>query len=247
MSVNSDPNIPNVATAKPVKKKSGKASKFFSVIVVLAALAFGGYYVATNYLFVSSHSLSINNIELTTRNSGQDILDKGLVLCDVHGKVRNVMTTEVKGKEIYNTSFFIGVPTDSSKTTAKCSGVEVTFGNFGATNSTIGKCGIYKLQYTPAFQDDGATVLIDGQNLQNASVEQLVNFLEEKSYRFTKNDFADLRSGKTTYATCKSASQKYTVELKKDSKNDGNDNIVYEVNFKSFSVARDVTVSIKTK
>jgi len=246
MSTENNQEIPNVvSTAKP--KKKSKFSAFLTTIFVIAALAFGGYYVATNFLFVSSHSIKIEDKEITTRNNGQELLDKGFVLCDVNGKVRNVMTTAVKGKEIYNSPFYIGVPTDSAKTTAKCTGVQVTFGNFGATDSTIAKCGIYKLQYTPEFQDDGTTVLIDDTNMKTATVEQWVKFLEEKSYRFTKNDFADLKSGNKTYATCKSASLKYSVELGKNSKNDGNDNIVYDTVFKSFSVARDVTVSIKTK
>ncbi|MBR2751925.1 MAG: hypothetical protein IKM88_12625 [Lachnospiraceae bacterium] len=247
MSNNTEQGVPSVTTTKAAKKKGGAGSKIFTTIIVLAALAFGGYYLATNFLFTSSHSISIENNKITTRNSGQDLLDKGLVLCDVNGKVRNVMTTEVNGKEIYNTAFFIGVPTDSSNTTAKCSGVQVTFGNFGATKSTIAKCGIYKLEYTPDFQDDGVSVLIDDENMKTASTEQWISFLEQKSYRFSKNDFEGLKSGKTTYATCKSASLKYSVELKKESKNDGNDNIVYEVNFKSFSIARDVAVSFKAK
>lgn len=244
MSSNSDQGIPNVMSSAPVKKKKNKGSNIFSVIIILAALAFGGYYLATNFLFASVHSIAVENNKITTTTTGQDILDKGLVLCDVNGKVRNVMTTEIKAKEIYNNSFFIGVP-DSTGKYAKCSGVEVTFGNFGGSTSTIANCGLYRIQYTPGFQDEGVSVLVDGENMQNASLDQWVDFLKEKSYKFSKSELEQLRSGSSTYESFTQAKKKYAVSLDKKSKNDGNDNIVYDTVFGSIKIERDVTVTIK--
>lgn len=244
MSSNSDQSIPNVMTGKPAKKK-GKGSNFFFTIILIAALAFGGYYLYTNYFQGGGHSIAIENNKFTTRSSCKDILDKGLVLCDVNGKVRNVSTLEVGAKEIYD-SFFIGVP-DSTGTHAKCSGVEVTFGNFSNSKSKVADCGVYRISYSPKFHDDGVSVLIDDTDMRTATLDQWVDFLKEKKYKLSNSELDSLRNGSSTYETFKQANVKYTISLEKQSKNDGNDNIVYETGFGSFKMERDVTVTYKSK
>ena len=233
MSSNSDPNIPNVATATPVKKKSGTGSKIFSIIIILAALAFGGYYLATNYLFAAKHSITIEGNKITTGTTGQDILDMGFVLCDVTGNVKDVMGTTIKQKAIYGSSYYIGVP-DSTGKHAKCSGVAVVFGNFRSANYSFAKCELYSIEYSPKFHDDGVKVLVDDVDMKDADLAKWTDFLKEKGYKYSQQELDDLKSGKSTYELFTQAKLNYSVST---DKTDG------KTSFGSLKIQRDVKVN----
>ena len=230
------------ATAAKGKKKSS-GGVFFTVLVVLALLG-GGYYLVTNFLLAPKHEIKIEDRVISTGDTVQSFLDDGYVLCDVTGKIIDTSNSTLKAKEVSNDSYFLGVA--SSKYSAICTGVEITPANFSTGDISLNECSIYEIKYAPKFQDDGVTVLIDGEDMKTADLDKWISFLKEKSFPFSAKDFDELSTGASTYASATKETHKYSVELDYESKADASNNIVYEYSFGSLSIAKNVQVEYKT-
>lgn len=230
------------ATAAKGKKKSS-GGVFFTVLVVLALLG-GGYYLVTNFLLAPKHEIKIEDRVISTGDTVQSFLDDGYVLCDVTGKIIDTSNSTLKAKEVSNDSYFLGVA--SSKYSAICTGVEITPANFSTGDISLNECSVFEIEYSPKFQDDGVTVLIDGEDMKTVDLDKWISFLKEKSFPFSVKDFDELSTGASLYASASKETHKYSVELDYESKADASNNIVYEYSFGSLSIARNVQVEYKT-
>ena len=63
-------------TQAPAKKKN-KAGGVFTSIVAVALIAFAGYYLLTNYVLASKHTIVINDKKIDLRSSIDDIEKQG--------------------------------------------------------------------------------------------------------------------------------------------------------------------------
>jgi hypothetical protein len=232
----------NEATATKTKKKSS-GGVFFTIIVVLALLG-GGYYLVTNFLLAPKHEIKIDDKVISTSSTIQAFLDDGFVLCDVTGRIFDPSGYTLDAKEICNDTFYLGV--DPSTYSAKCSGVQITPANFSNGSQSLTDCSVFEIKYSPKFQDDGVTVLIDGEDMNTADLDKWVSFLKEKAFPFSAKDFDELSTGSSLFASASKETHKYSVELDYESKADASNNIVYEYSFGSLSIARDVQVEYKS-
>ena len=232
----------NEATATKTKKKSS-GGVFFTIIVVLALLG-GGYYLVTNFLLAPKHEIKIDDKVISTSSTIQAFLDDGFVLCDVNGGIVDTSNSTLKAKEICNDSYFLGVA--SSKYSAVCTGVEITPANFTAGDLSLNECSVFEIEYSPKFQDDGVTVLIDGEDMNTVDLDKWVSFLKEKAFPFSAKDLDELSTGASLFASASKETHKYSVELDYESKADASNNIVYEYSFGSLSITRDVQVEYKS-
>ena len=238
-------NMSTNTTAAPAakgKKKSG-GGVFFTIIVVLALLG-GGYYLVTNFLLAPKHEIRIEDKVIGTDSTIQAFLDEGFVLCDVTGKIIDPSGYTLDAKEISYTTFYLGV--SSSAYSAKCSGVQITPANFSTGSQSLTECSVFEIKYSPKFQDDGVTVLVDGVDMNTVSLDQWISFLKEKSFPFSAKDYDELSTGASTFASATKETHKYSVDLDFESKADASNNLVYEYSFGSLSIARDVQVEYKT-
>ena len=230
-------------TGKQAKKKSG--GNIFFTIIIIAAMAFAGYYVVTNYVLAAKHSIKINDKELNLRSSIAQIQDSGLVMCNVNGKVIDSFDTKVKAKEIYKETYFIGV--EKSAGSAVCTGIEIRPANFTSNDQSLKDCTIYELQYTPAFHDDGVTVLVDGKDMRLASLEEWASFLKEKGFPFSDKELDGFKTGDSKVISGIKDTHKYSAKVDYESKADENNKIKYEYSFGTLTITRDVKVEYKKK
>ena len=213
-------------TGKQAKKKSG--GNIFFTIIIIAAMAFAGYYVVTNYVLAAKHSIKINEKKIAIAFSTLDSFD-----------------TKVKAKEIYKETYFIGV--EKSAGSAVCTGIEIRPANFTSNDQSLKDCTIYELQYTPAFHDDGVTVLVDGKDMRSASLEEWASFLKEKGFPFSDKELDGFKTGDSKVISGTKDTHKYSAKVDYESKADENNKIKYEYSFGSLTITRDVKVEYKKK
>ena len=212
-------------TQAPAGKKKSAGSVLCS-IVAIALIAFAGYYAVTNYVLAAKHSITVNDKTIDLRSSIKELEDQGFVLVTVTGE-------QIK-------DYYIGIPGSGSK--AINTGICITVGNFNSESQSLRKCTIYKLEYSPEFQQDGATVLIDGKDMYKASLEDWTAFLKEKGFPFSDKDLEEFKSGKSKYISEVKGNYKYGASLNSKSKaNDANE-ISYDYSFKNLEITRDVKV-----
>lgn len=146
-------------------KKKLKISDFVIIGLIAAAVIYMGW----NYLLAPKHSIQVNDTEISLRNTVQELLDEGFVLCSVTGEVNGYMSASVKAKEVYKKTYYIGVPKYAGASSAYVSGLELTLANFDSKDKKLSECSIYQIKYYPGFQDQGAKVLIDGEDMKEVS------------------------------------------------------------------------------
>ncbi|MCR4671249.1 MAG: hypothetical protein K5643_08665 [Saccharofermentans sp.] len=230
---------------KTKEKKKLKASDVIITVLVIGLIAFGGYYLVTNYLLAPNHTVVVNDKEIVMKNSAKELIDQGFVLCNVNGITADPLDDDVKAREICNMSYFIGIPTTSGH--ADCTGVEVTFANFMESDQKLKDCAIYELEYSPKFQDEGTKVLIDGVDLSKAELNTWADFFKEKQFPFSDKDLSEFTTGESLYISGTRDTHQYSAELDSESKADSNNKIYYEYSFGSFKITRDIKVEYKTK
>lgn len=226
-------------TQAPAGKKKSAGSVLCS-IVAIALIAFAGYYAVTNYVLAAKHSITVNDKTIDLRSSIKELEDQGFVLVTVTGEQIKDLGSSVSRKTIHNKDYYIGIPGSGSK--AINTGICITVGNFNSESQSLRKCTIYKLEYYPEFQKDGATVLIDGKDMRKASLEDWTAFFKEKGFPFSDKDLEEFKSGKSKYISEVKGNYKYGASLNSKSKaNDANE-ISYDYSFKSIEITRDVKV-----
>lgn len=194
-----------------VADSNAKKSKITTAIIV-ALIIFSGIYLFWEYFLGVKPDIKINDTKISVRNSVQDLLDNGFVLCDFNGRVHNDLDFTLTGKQIYNTKYYIGVPFYSGGSYCHSTGVEITVANFDSSKKSFEDCTIYQMTYYPNSQDDDVEVLVNGEDLREASFDAWIEFLEEVGYPFKKKDLDELHSGDKTLIFGKRGLYKFEVE-----------------------------------
>ena len=179
---------------------------------------------------------------LNLRSSISEIQDQGFVLCNVNGKVITSLEGTLRARNISNTTYYIGVPQSGSSSTATCTGLSFKPANFTSQNQSLKKCTIYEIEYHPANQKSGVTVLIDDKDMSKATLEEWTAFLKEKGYPFTDKELEEFKTGKAKSISGSKDTHKYSANLDYKSKADADNNIVYDYLFGYLRITRDVQV-----
>lgn len=177
-----------------VHDPDARKSKITTVVIV-ALIIFSGIYLFWEYFLGVKPDIKINGTKVSIGDSVQDLLDNGFVLCDFNGKVRKDLDFTLTGKQIYNTKYYIGVPYYSGGSYSHSTGVAITVANFNNSKKSFEDCTIYQMAYYPNSQDGGVEVLVNGEDLREASFDAWLEFLEEVGYPFKKADLDELRRG----------------------------------------------------
>ena len=226
-------------TQAPAKKKN-KAGGVFTSIVAVALIAFAGYYLLTNYVLASKHTIVINDKKIDLRSSIDDIEKQGFYLLDGTARVKD-LGKSVTRKQIHNPVYYIGIPDGDSRGIS--TGVSIKVANFNSQNQPLRKCTIYEISYFPEYQDESVKVLIDGRDMSKSSLDEWNAFLKEKGFPFTDKDLEDYKSGKSSYIANTKGNYKYSVSLNSKSKAaEGTNELKYEYSFKCLQITRDVKV-----
>ena len=86
-------------TQQPVKKK--KKFNFFSLIIILVALAAAGY-MGYQYILAPTPEFTVNGTKFTMKSTPDDFMKAGLVICDSKGKVVDLTGNSVLPKTVLN-------------------------------------------------------------------------------------------------------------------------------------------------
>lgn len=181
-------------TPKKVPNPNAKRQKITTAIIVALIVFSGIYFIWDNFLGIQP-DVKINGTQISMRNTVQDLLNDGFVLCNNEGHVSNISNTTVGAKEVYTVDYYIGIPRQSGGTYCDCSGVQITVANFGSSKKEFNGCSIYKIAYYPGFQDYGVEVLIHGQDMSDASFDAWMDFFEDTGYPFKKDKLEKCRRG----------------------------------------------------
>ena len=227
-------------TQAPVRKKKSAGSVLCSIVAIVL-IAFAGYYFVTNYVLAEKHSITVNDKTINLRSSIEELEKQGFVIVTVNGEQVKELSPSVSRKTIHNKDYYIGIPGSGSK--AVNTGICITVGNFNSQSQSLRKCTIYKLEYSPEYQKDGATVLIDGRDISKASLDDWTVFLKEKGFPFSDNDLEEFKSGKSKYISEVKGNYKYAASLNYKAKADDANEISYDYSFKSLEITRDVKVT----
>ncbi|MCH5273775.1 MAG: hypothetical protein J1E35_08885 [Lachnospiraceae bacterium] len=200
-----------------VKKTSNpneKKSKIISIIIVIAIILSGVYWIWENFMGAKP-DVKINGTQISMRNTMQDISDAGFVFCTSTGQVLDpgLDFLNVSGKQIYNIDYYIGIPRNGGGRYCDCSGVQITVANFNSSQKKLKDCSIYEIKYYPSSQDYGVEVLIGGEELTDASVEDWLDFFEKAGYPFKKADMDKVRSGDARSLSEARGAYKFRAEI----------------------------------
>lgn len=177
-----------------VPNPNGKKSMITTVIIIIGVIA-AGVYLFWDYFLGVKPDININGTKISIDNSVQDVYDAGFVLCSVTGEIKEPSDITVAAKEIYSTDYYIGIPHEGGVLYCDCSGVAITVANYGNSDKPLKDCTIYEITYHPGDQDDPATVLVNGEDLKDASIDEWVEFFEAVGYPFKKDDMDAFRRG----------------------------------------------------
>lgn len=179
---------------KKVPNHNTKKDKITTIIIV-ALIIFSGIYLFWDNFMGVQPDIKINDTQISMRNTVQDLLDKGFVLCDKNGSVKDPLEMTLTTRQIYNTDYYIGVPRESGGSFCKPSGVAITVANFGSSSAKFKDCSIYEMTYYPHNQDIYVNVLVNGEDLREASIDDWLDFFEKVGYPFKKEDLDKFRRG----------------------------------------------------
>lgn len=179
---------------KKVPNPNAKRQTVSTVIIVALVVVAGIYLFWDNFMGIQP-DVKVEDTQISMRNTVQDLLDAGFVLCNNEGHVSDTSNTIVGAKEVYNIDFYIGIPRQSGGMYCDCSGVRITVANFDSSKKELEDCAIFALAYYPGFQDYGVEVLIHGQDLSEASFDDWLDFFENTGYPFKKDELEECRRG----------------------------------------------------
>lgn len=181
-------------TAKKVPNPNAKRQTITTVIIVVAIVLCGIYYIWDNFMGIQP-DVKVEGTQISMHNTVQDLLDAGFVLCEDSGQVLNGADAIVGAKEVYNIDYFLGIPRESGGMYCDCTGVQITAANFDSSKKELKDCAIFAIAYYPGFQDYGVEVLIHGQDLSEASFDEWMDFFENTGYPFKKDKLDECRRG----------------------------------------------------
>lgn len=197
---------------KKVPNPNAKRDKITTAIIV-ALIIFSGIYLFWDNFMGVQPDIKINDTQISMRNTVQDLLDTGFVLCDNQGKIMNPLDLTLTGKQIYNTDYYIGVPHESGSSYCDSSGVAITVANFDSSGKKFKDCAIYKMAYYPHNQDSVVKVLVNGEDLSAASFDDWLEFFEKAGYPFKKDDLEKFRRGDKQSLYGKKGRYKFEVDM----------------------------------
>lgn len=184
-----------------------------TVIIVVVLAICGIYYIWDNFMGIKP-DVQINGTRISMRNTVQDLLDAGFVLCNDKGHVSKDLDWTVNAKEVYNYDYYIGIPTKSGSDYCYCSGVKITVANFNNVKKDFKDCTILAITYYPGSQDDfGVEVLIHGEDLSEADFDTWVDFFEQTGYPFEKDELEGFRRGDRLSVYEKKGAYKYEANV----------------------------------
>lgn len=206
-----------------------------TVLIVAFAVLSGIYLIWDNFLGAQP-DVKINGTPVSMNATVQDLLDAGFVLCDFKGYIKYDADETVMGRYIDSSYYYIGVP--RSGLHGYNSGVQITLVNFNSDTRKLKDCNIFEMVYYPGYQEDGVEVLIGGENLKDASLDEWADFFKKALYPFKKADVDEFRRGDTTYLYEKKGKYKFRANSDYDYIDDG----TMEYHFESLSYTRDIDV-----
>lgn len=224
-------------TAKKVPNPNGKRQTITTVIIVVAIVLCGIYYIWDNFLGIQP-DVKVEGTQISMHNTVQDLLDAGFVLCDDEGHVSNNFNTTVSAKEVYNIDYFLGIPRQSGSSYCDCSGVQITVANFNSSKKEFKDCAIFEIAYYPGFQDSDVEVLIHGQDMSEASFDEWMDFFETTGYPFKKDELEECRRGDSGLLLETKGRYKYEADVWER---------YGEYRIFSLSFTRDVDVTYKSR
>lgn len=179
---------------KKVPNPYEKRQKITMAIIVVAMIL-GAIYLFWEDFIGARPDVKIDGTKISMRSTVQDLLDAGFVLCSIDGKISNNGDASIKGKEIYNIDYYIGVPIEFSSAYCESSGVKITLANFDSSTKQLKDCAIYQMGYYPSLQKNSVEVLIGGENLKDANLDEWMDFFEKAEYPFKKTEMDEVRRG----------------------------------------------------
>ncbi len=183
---------------KKVPNHNTKKDKI-TMAIIAALIIFSGIYLFWDNFMGVQPDIKIDDTQISMRNTVQDLLDKGFVLCDNHGSVKDSLDFTLTAKQIYNTEYYIGVPREGGSLFCDCSGVAIAVANFDSSSKKFRDCAIYQMAYYPHNQDSIVKVLVNGEDLRDASIDAWLEFFEKVGYPFKKEDLDEFRRGDTQF------------------------------------------------
>lgn len=224
-------------TAKKVPNPNAKRQTITTVIIVVAIVLCGIYYIWDNFLGIQP-DVKVEGTQISMHNTVQDLLDAGFVLCNNEGHVSNSADAIVGAKEVYNVDYYLGIPRESGGMYCDCTGVRITAANFDNSKKELKDCAIFAVAYYPGFQDIGVEVLIHGQDLSEASFDEWMDFFENAGYPFKKDELDECRRGDSGLLLETKGRYKYEANVWEK---------YGEYQIFSLSFTRDIDVTYKTR
>lgn len=221
-----------------------KRQKITTAIIVALIVLAGIYFIWDNFLGIQP-DVKINGTQISMRNTVQDLLDDGFVLCDSNGKVSKNFNLNVGAKQVYNIDYYIGIPHESIGSYCDCSGVRITVANFDSSNKEFKDCAIYSMAYYPRFQDSGVEVLLHGEDLREASFDAWLDYFETTGYPFKKDKLEECRRGDRGLLLGKRGRYKFEANVENDYNEEENDWTDYYIF--SLTFTRNVDVTYKSR
>lgn len=226
-------------------EENGKPKRKIGVsdVVIIGGIVVAVIYGIWYFFLGPKVDIRVNDVQISMRNTVQELIDEGFVLCDVGGETVGA-GMNVRAKEIYTRHYYLGVPLYGKNATN--TGLELTLANFGSADKELSQCSIYEIAYHPQFQK-GATVLIGGENLQGADLDEWIAFFEKQGYPFKKEELEKFRTGNKMRVSGKRGNYQFAGALDYHSKQGPDRTLVYEYTFQSITFTRDIDVEYKKK
>lgn len=184
--------IPQTAP-QPVKKK--KKFNFFSLIIILVALAAAGY-MGYQYILAPTPEFTVNGTKFTMKSTPDDFMKAGLVICDSKGKVVDLTGNSVLPKTVLNTEYQIGLPLSDSYATP--TGIFFKVMNTATNAKGVKNCQVYSVTYWPGQDKTGGAVKFNGQDLTDLDPKKWVEAFKAAKYPFSDKELGQFETGGTT-------------------------------------------------